>query len=149
MPFVRSGILEIKLFGSDGTCCDYLSVRLIHFPAAFFLSSSSSSRKKEENTQNCSGATGTLNWLRIERRKKCHNRRTNASRHVEPECFFLDENQYLIMQLSIRKLLSAGSCADLLTGHQTWQRECSANKAVKWNSRLLLFDLWTENNHPF
>lgn len=43
MPFVSFGIFKIKLFGSIGTCCDYLPVRLIHFPfARFFM------RKKGE-----------------------------------------------------------------------------------------------------
>lgn len=52
-----------------------------------------------------------------------------------------DENQYLIMQLSIRKLLSARRSPN-------GSHFAQANKAVNWHSRLLLFDLWTENNHP-
>lgn len=69
---------------------------------------------------------------------------TSQKRHThESMALFRDENQYLIMQLSIRKLLSVCSS---LNRRVTF---CRANKAVNWHSRLLLFDLWTENNHLF
>jgi hypothetical protein len=55
MPFVSFGIFKIKLFGSIGTCCDYLPVRLIHFPFArfFFMK-----KKRKKQTKCARGKSG-------------------------------------------------------------------------------------------
>jgi hypothetical protein len=153
MPFVSSGIFKIKLFGSIGTCCDYLPVRLIHFPLFFLYvwgrKIHKNPRRKagewiEKEREKRSWNIKLLNWLHTKKRlTTAIHEWTNEIRKSAWNVPFLDENQYLIMQLSIRKLLSVCS------PNGSHSARIGANKAVNWHSRLLLFDLWTENNHPF
>jgi hypothetical protein len=118
MPFVSFGVFEIKLFGSIGTCCDYLSVRLIHFPQFLLLAP-----ETQQNTQNCSERRENQrrNWnIKLTSHEKKTSTATYSCHESEPKRFSYDENQYLIMQLSIRKLLSVCllcSFAVLTTGH--------------------------------